>query len=170
MPSLDFPSLTAYMYFPTSAPGCFPLLMYFRTSRLVCLILHGAILVLLESTSITCINFISALNALPTAIVLCLLIIMDRVRRKFFKVLLLVPCQLVLLEPFDVLSGTIWCDNLWNKLWSGSAPESLNIIFFCSVDFVLVGFALLTWRVDFSAVSLSFLCLISDPVTFVMNR
>ena len=48
------------------------------------------------------------------------------------------------------------CDKMRNELWGGSATTYLNSILLCSVDFVLVGFTLLTWGVDFSYVSLFF--------------
>ena len=51
LPYLYCPSLTAYMYLPTPASGYFPPLIYFITSRLGCLIFYGAILTLLDSTS-----------------------------------------------------------------------------------------------------------------------
>ena len=111
---MDCPSLTAYTYFPTSASGYFPPLMYFRTSGLGFLNFHGSILTFFESTSTPCINFISVLTAFPTAIELLELFTMDRVTRHLLSVRLLVPCQPVLLEPFEVLSGTIWCDRMQN--------------------------------------------------------
>ena len=88
----------------------------------------------------------------------------------YFKVWLLVPCRTVLLETFEVLSGEMWCDKMRKKLWGGSATASLNRIFLCSVEFVLVSFALLTWGLDCSYVSLSFICLILEPDNFSMNR
>ena len=116
------------------------------------------------------ITFISALNALPTAMVLFSFFAMDRVTRNIFRLRLLVPCQPLLLDSFEVISGTIQFDNIWNKLWDGNATESLNRIILCSVYFVLVGLALLTWGVDCSDVSLLFLYLILAPTTFAMNR
>ena len=69
-----------------------------------------------------------------------------------------------------MLSCAMRCDKMQKEIWDRSANASLNRIFLCSVDFVLVGFALLTCGVDCSYVSLSFLCLILDPPTFAMNR
>ena len=69
---------------------------------------------------------------------------MDRVTRHIFRLRLLVPCQPLLLDSFEVISGTIQFDNIWNKLWDGNATEYLNRIILCSVHFVLVGLALLT--------------------------
>ena len=119
-----FPSLTSYMYFPTSASGYFLTLMYFITPRLGSLNFHGDILTLLASTSISCITLISALTSLTTEIALLLFFEMDRVIRHILSVWLLVPCRPVLLEPFEVLSGVIWCDSMRNELWFRSATAS----------------------------------------------
>ena len=70
LPSMYCPSLTEYTHLPDSAYRCFPPLIYFRTSRLGCLIFH-AILTLLASPSIPCITFISALTALPSQFCCC---------------------------------------------------------------------------------------------------
>ena len=80
----------AYTYFTTFASGYLPPLIYFRTSKLGFLILHGGILTLLESTSMSWINLTSVLTALPTAIVLLLLFVMERVTRNLLRVRLLV--------------------------------------------------------------------------------
>ena len=95
---------------------------------------------------------------------------MDRVTRNVLKVRLLVPCRPVLLEPFEVLSGVMRCDKMWNKLWVRTSTVSLNSIFFCSVDFTLVGLASFTWGVDFSDIYLSFLYLVLVTATFAMYR
>ena len=144
LPSLDCPPLTVYTYFPTSTLVFFPPLIYFRTSRLGCLLFHGDILTLLESPSMPCITFISLLTALPTAIVLLSFFDVDGLTRHIIRVGLLVPFQPVLLEPFKVLSGLIQCDKMCKKLWVGSDTLYLNSIFSWSVDFVLVSLAFLT--------------------------
>ena len=59
IPYLDCPSLTEYTYFPNSALGYFPPLMYFRTSRLGYFILRGDIFTLLVYLSMPCITFMS---------------------------------------------------------------------------------------------------------------
>ena len=79
-----------------------------------------------------CITFISALNVLPTVIVLLFFFAVDRVTRHVFKLRFLVTCQPVLLDSFEVISGAIWCDKMWNGLWGGNSTVSLNI-FFCVV-------------------------------------
>ena len=85
LPSLDCPYLTAYMYFPASISGNFPPLIYFRTYRLGCFLLHCAILTFWESTSIPCITFIIALTALSTAIVLLSFSAIYRVSRYILR-------------------------------------------------------------------------------------
>ena len=99
--------------------------------------------------------FISTLIALPIEIALLLFFTMDRVTRHFFRVRLLVPHRPVLLEPFEVLYGTIQCNRMRNELLGGSTTESLNRIFLWSSDFGLICLALLTWGVYCAAVSLS---------------
>ena len=94
---------------------------------------------------------------------------MDMVTRHILRLQLLLPCQTVLLEPFKVLSGEMWYDKTRNKLWGGSTNASLNRTFLWIIDFFLVSLALLNWRVDFLAVYLSFICLISAPDTFAMK-
>ena len=68
-----------------------------------------------------------------------------------------------------MLSGAIRCDKIRKYLWGRSTTESLNDIFLCSVDFVLVGFALLTWGLDCSSVSLIIIFLVLAPDTFAMS-
>ena len=137
-------SLTAYTYLPTSSSGYFSPLIYFRNSRLVCLLFHCHILNLLSSPSVSCITLITALAVLPTAIAFLSFFAMDGVTRHIFKVWLLVPCQPVLFESCKVISGVIWCDKIRNGMWSGGATAFLNSVFLCIVDFVLVSFVLLT--------------------------
>ena len=119
LPSLYFPSLMVYIYFPSSASGYFLPLIYFRNSRLGCLLFHGDILTLLSSPSMPQIPFIVLLTTLPTAIVLLFLFEMDRVTRHLLRVRLLVPYQPVLLDPFELLLGWIRCDKMRRKLWGG---------------------------------------------------
>ena len=128
LPYLCFTSMTAYTYLPTSSSGYFLPLMHFITSRLGCLLFYGDILTLFSYTSMSCITFISELTALPTALALLSLFTMYRLKRHLLSVWLLLPCCLVLLDPFEVLSGAIRCDKMQNELWGGSATESLNII------------------------------------------
>ena len=45
-------------------------------------------------------------------IVLLSLFAMDKVTIHLLSVQLLVPCRPVLLEPFEVLSGAMWCDKM----------------------------------------------------------
>ena len=169
LPYLDFPSLTAYTYFPTSESGYFPPLVYFRTSRLGSLLFHGAIFTSLVYPSMSCITSVSSLTALTNAIVFLFFFAVDRVTRNIFKVRLLVPCWPVLLETSEVISGVIRCDKMRGGIFGGSATASLNRILLCSVYFILVGFVLFTWGVDCSALYLSFICLFLDPATFEMN-
>ena len=91
-----------------------------------------------------CITFARALTALPAAIALLLFFTMHRVTRRILRVRLLVPCLPVLLDLFEVLAGSIWCDRMQNKLWGEIVTAYLNIILLWSVDFVLVDVALLT--------------------------
>ena len=93
-----------------------------------CLILHGTILTLLESPSMPCITFINELTALPNVIVMLSFLEMYRVTRNLFWVRLLLLCQPVLLDPFNVLSGAIQYDKMRNELWIRSVTASLNII------------------------------------------
>ena len=93
-----------------------------------CLILHGTILTLLESPSMPCITFINELTALPNVIVMLSFFEMYRVTRNLFWVRLLLLCQPVLLDPFNVLSGAIQYDKMRNELWIRSVTASLNII------------------------------------------
>ena len=111
---LDFSFLTAYTYFPTSDSGYFPPLIYFRISRLGCLLLRGDILTFSESPSMSCITFINSLTTLPTTVALLLLFAMYRITKHIFRVLLIVTCRPVLLELSEVLSGVIWCDRMRN--------------------------------------------------------
>ena len=91
-----------------------------------------------------CIIFISTFNVLPTEISLLLFFAVDRVTRHIFKVRLLVPCRMLLLEASEVLLCVIQCDKMRNKVWGRSATEYLNKNFLCSSDCVLVGLALLS--------------------------
>ena len=91
-----------------------------------CLIFHGDIMTFLSSTSMTCITFVGTLTALTTALTLLLFLSIDRVTRHLVRVRLVVPCQPVLLYPFEIISGAIWFDRMWNKLWGGSVTESLR--------------------------------------------
>ena len=134
------------------------------------MIFCGAILTLLESPSKTFLTLIAAFTALPTVISLLLLFLMGRVTRHLLKIQLLVTYQPVLLQLSEVLSCTIRWNNMRNKQWGVSATAFLNNIFLCILHFVLVGLYLLNWRVDYSDVYLSFLCLMLAPVTFAMNR
>ena len=170
LPSLDFYSLTAYAYFPTSASGYIPPLIYLINSRLAFLLFYGAILTFLTSPSMSCINFISALIDLTTAVTLLLFFTIDRVTMNILKVGLLVRCRLVILDPFEVLSGAMQCDQIQSKLWGGSTTVYLNNLFLWSVEFFLVYVSLFTWGVDCSDVSLSFLCIVSAPAIFAINR
>ena len=167
--SLNCPSLTAYTHVQTYASGYFPPLMYFRTSRLGCLLFHGDILTFLTSTSMPCITFISALPASPIKIALIPFFAMDGVTRHILSVRLIVPCRLLLLDLLEELSGANQCDRMRNELWNGISTASLNNIFLWSVNFVLLDLALLTWGMDCFAVSLSIICLISSPTTFLMK-
>ena len=154
IPSMDFTYLTAYMYFPTSASGYFPPLMYFRTFGLGCLIVHGAILTLLVPHLMPYITFIIELTALPIVTSLLSFFAIDRVTRNILSVWLVVPFWLVLLYPFGILAGAIWCDRMRTKIWVGSATSSLSKYFTLRVDFVLVDLLLLNWGVDCLAVTL----------------
>ena len=89
--------------------------MYFRTSRIGCLLFHGVILNFFTSPSMTHITFISVLTTLLTEIALLSLFAMYIVTRHILKVELLLPCQPVLLELFEVLSGAIQFDKMRKK-------------------------------------------------------
>ena len=106
--------MMAYTYFSTPASGYFPPLMYFIASRLGCLLLRGDILTLLKYPSMPCITFIREFPALPTVIVLLLLIVMDMVTRHILSAQLLVTCSLLILDLYKVLSGVIWYDKMRN--------------------------------------------------------
>ena len=67
------------------------------------------------------INFISAEISLPNATSFLSFFAMDSITRNPLSVWLLVPCQPVLLEPFEVLYGLIQCDRMQNELWGSSA-------------------------------------------------
>ena len=83
------------------------------------LLLNGATLTFLTYNLIPWINFISSLTALPTAIALMLFLEMDRVTMNLLSVQLLLTCLTVLLDMFKLISGTIRCERMWNKLWGG---------------------------------------------------
>ena len=95
---------------------------------------------------------------------------MKRVTRHLLSVHLLVRFWPVLLDPFKVISGAIWCDGMRNKLQDRSANEYLNKIFLWGVNFVLVDLALLAWGETFFNVYISIICLVLAPATFAMNR
>ena len=144
----------AYTYFTTSTSGdCSPLI-YFKTSRLGCLIFHGYILTFPASPSMQCITFIKALTALPTNILLLLFFVMDTVTMYYLIVWVLVPHWPILSETSEDLSRAMRWDRMQNELWFGSTTAFWNIIFFRSSDFILARLELLTWGVDYSAVSL----------------
>ena len=125
---------------------------------------------LLASPSMPCTTFIITLAALPTTIVLLSFFAMDRVTRHIFRVRLIVTCRPVLLEPFEVLSGVIWCYSMRNELWVDIATASLNRIFLWGSDFFLVNVVLLTLGVDCYAVSLSIISLLLYFATFEINE
>ena len=93
------------------------------------MLFRGDILTLLASPSMQWITLVSALTALPTEIELLLLFAMDRVTRRIVIVRLLVPCQPILLDQFEVLSCTVQCDWMQNVMCVRSTTVSLNIIF-----------------------------------------
>ena len=75
---------------------------------------------------------------------LLLFFAMDGIIRHLFKLQVLVPFQPLVLDPFEVLSGAIWCDNMLKEVCGRNSTASLNRILLWSVDFVWVGLALLT--------------------------
>ena len=70
------------------------------------------------------INLINAFTEFPTAIALLLFFATDRVTGNILIVRLLVSRIPVLSEPFEVISGTMWCDRMRSELWVGSTTTS----------------------------------------------
>ena len=74
-------------------------------------------------------TFVNAFTALPTAIALVPFFTMYWVTRYLLRIWLLVTYNPILSQPFEVLSDTIQCDIMRNKLWGRSKTASLNSIF-----------------------------------------